>query len=86
MKDNVEKPSHYQLFNERQAIQVIAASLTLEEFQGYCFGNLLKYRLRAGKKDNLEQEIAKADFYKELFKQYKHLCRNELVTGGGRHA
>lgn len=73
----VESPSHYDLFPGVEAIQVIASSLTVDEYRGYCLGNLLKYRLRCGKKDNVEQELAKADMYKKLFEQYKHLCKDE---------
>ena len=72
----VHKPKHYSLFEDVEAIEVIARSLTQEEFRGYCFGNLLKYRLRCGKKDNVEQELAKADKYKELYEKYKDLCHN----------
>lgn len=72
----VHKPKHYSLFDDVEAIEVIARSLTQEEFRGYCFGNLLKYRLRCGKKDNVEQELAKADKYKELYEKYKDLCHN----------
>lgn len=72
--DSVNSPSHYALFDDVEAIEVIARSLTKEEFRGYCFGNLLKYRLRCGKKDNVEQELAKADKYKELYEKYKDFC------------
>ena len=73
--DVVRKPSHYQVFDGTESIEVIAMSFTEAEFRGFCFGNVLKYRLRAGNKDKLEQDIAKADFYKELFAKHKHLCR-----------
>lgn len=74
--DVVNSPSHYNLFEDVEAIEVIAHSLTKEEFRGYCFGNLLKYRLRCGKKDNVEQELSKADKYKELYEKYKDLCHD----------
>ena len=76
-KEMVESPSHYDLFPGVEAIQVIASSLTAEEYRGYCLGNLLKYRLRCGKKDNVEQELAKADKYKELFEKHNHLCKDD---------
>lgn len=75
--DVVNSPSHYALFDGVEAIEIIASSLTKSEFRGYCLGNLLKYRLRCGKKDNVEQELKKADKYKELFEKYKHLCKGE---------
>lgn len=71
----VHSPKHYQVFPGIQAIQIIAQTLTEEEFYGYCLGNVLKYRLRVGKKDNVDKEIGKADKYIELYNSYKHLCR-----------
>lgn len=73
--DVVRNPSRYMLFPDVESIQIIARSFTVEEFRGFCLGNVLKYRLRAGKKDKVEQELAKADFYKELFERHKGECR-----------
>lgn len=73
----VKQPTHYQLFDNIEAIEVIARSMTQEMFKGYCLGNILKYRLRAGKKGEmatLEKDTAKAEFYKELYEKHKGLC------------
>jgi hypothetical protein len=75
--DPVKTPSHYMLFDGTESIEVIARSMTVSEFRGFCFGNVLKYRLRAGKKSELatmEQDLNKAEFYKELFNKHKELC------------
>lgn len=75
--DGVKQPTHYQLFDNIEAIEVIARSMTQEMFKGYCLGNILKYRLRAGKKGEmatLEKDMAKAEFYKELYEKHKGLC------------
>lgn len=75
--DGVRTPSHYMLFDDIEAIEVIARSMTREQFKGYCFGNVLKYRLRAGKKSELaflEKDMAKAGFYGELFEKHKDKC------------
>ena len=75
--DGVKQPSHYQLFEGVEAIEVIARSMTQEMFKGYCLGNILKYRLRAGKKSELatlEKDMAKAAFYLELYTKHKGLC------------
>lgn len=79
-KDMVNSPSHYALFDDIEAIQVIASSMTKEMFKGYCFGNLLKYKLRAGSKDDIQQELKKADKYKELYEKYQHLCKQTETT------
>lgn len=73
--DLVNSPKHYSVFETVEAIQVIASAMTQDQFFGYCLGNILKYRLRAGSKDDVMQELSKADKYQELFTQYKYLCK-----------
>ena len=72
--DAVNSPQHYQFFPDLEAIEVIARSMTQEQFYGYCLGNRLKYRLRLGNKDKPEQEIAKSDKYLELYEQHRGKC------------
>lgn len=75
--EGVQKPSHYSFFDGIEAIEIIARSMTREQFRGYCLGNMLKYRLRAGKKSELayaEKDLAKANFYAELFETHKDKC------------
>lgn len=73
----VTQPKHYEFFDGVEAITIIARSMTEEGFKGYCMGNALKYRLRAGKKFNTEEDLKKADFYKELFQKHRHECISE---------
>lgn len=68
--DNINSPNHYKLFHDTEAIDVIKKTLTKEEFIGYCKGNILKYRLRAGNKDDVVQEIDKAKKYREFMDDY----------------
>lgn len=75
--DDVRKPSHYQVFDGVESIEIIARSMTVSEFRGFCKGNVLKYRLRAGKKSELatmEKDLNKAAFYQELFDLHKGKC------------
>lgn len=75
--DGVRKPSHYQVFDGVESIEIIARSMTVSEFRGFCMGNVLKYRLRAGKKSELatmEKDLNKAAFYHELFDLHKGKC------------
>lgn len=62
--DPVNHPRHYQIAPEVEAIDIIRASLTPEQFKGYLLGNFLKYRLRAGDKGDLNQDIEKSNWYK----------------------
>lgn len=77
--DGVRKPSHYQVFEGVESIEIIARSMTVSEFRGFCLGNVLKYRLRAGKKSELatmEKDLNKAAFYQELFELHKGKCHD----------
>lgn len=76
--DAVNHPKHYCVFEKLEAIEIIASSMTVEQFYGYCLGNILKYRLRAGGKDDVMQELGKADKYQELFTQFKSLCKDAV--------
>ena len=73
--DVVHSPKHYQVFADKEAIEIIASSMTTEQFYGYCLGNFLKYRLRIGAKDEVQQELGKSNKYKELYEKHKHLCK-----------
>ena len=60
--DMVNSPSHYQL-DGLEAIDIIKASLTADEYLGYLKGNALKYMLREPFKGNAKQDVAKAQWY-----------------------
>lgn len=66
MSDSVNHPSHYTAFPV-EVIDIIRVALGREGFKAYCFGNEIKYRMRAGLKgDNAAEDIAKAMAYKEF--------------------
>lgn len=75
----VTNPKHYEFFEGVEAITIIARSMTEKQFAGYCMGNALKYRLRAGKKFNTEEDLKKAEYYKELFQKHRHECIDEDI-------
>lgn len=62
MNDNVKHPAHY-CDGGIEAIDIIRMKLTPEEFIGFCKGNVLKYTMRAGKKGDLSEDMAKAAVY-----------------------
>ena len=67
MDDSVESPSHYRILG-KEVIDIISLVLSPGEMYGFLLGNILKYRIRAGKKDGIEQDIRKAMYYEvELF-------------------
>lgn len=59
--DAVNHPSHYTL-GEIECIDDIKASMTPDEFAGYCKGNCLKYIWRYREKNGIE-DLEKANVY-----------------------
>jgi hypothetical protein len=56
--------THYELWNGFEAIDIIKDVLTEEEYKGYLKGNILKYRLRTGFKDDALKDVEKSKDYK----------------------
>lgn len=78
--DEVNNPKHYDLFPDQQVIDVIRLALTPEEFAGYCKGNALKYRLRAGDKGDALQCIAKANWYQKLLRTINQIKKTAATV------
>jgi hypothetical protein len=55
-------PDHYRR-GDIEAIDAIEASMSPEEFQGYCKGNALKYLWRYRYKGKPQQDLEKARWY-----------------------
>lgn len=73
--DPVNNPKHYAIAPNIEAIDIIRASLTPEQFKGYLLGNFLKYRLRAGDKGDLQQDIDKSNWYRERLNALRELSQ-----------
>ena len=62
--DNVNSPNHYKLDGLNvEVIDVIKA--TVKDFNSFCHGNIIKYVLRADKKNGIE-DFKKAKRYIEM--------------------
>jgi hypothetical protein len=68
--DNVNKPSHYQLDCGVESIEIIKRVLGLRGFVAFCLGNVLKYLIRAQKKNGKED-------YKKAAKYLEWVIENE---------
>ena len=58
----VDSPPHYTV-GGYEALDVIKAKLTPEEYRGYCKGNILKYVMRANYKGAHDIDCSKAEYY-----------------------
>ena len=63
-------PKHYRVFFDTDAIEIMEAYLTEEEMIGYLKGSSLKYRLRAGGKGDVEEDIRKAQWFQSKLDEY----------------
>lgn len=78
--DEISSPKHYKVFPGVDSIDVIEKALSKEEFVGFCKGNILKYRLRAGNKGPADQCIAKANWYRDVLLELEQ-CDVTAVVG-----
>ena len=62
--DNINNPNHYKLGCEIESIEIIKRVLGTQGFVAFCLGNILKYLIRAEKKNKLE-DYKKAAKYLE---------------------
>jgi hypothetical protein len=65
-QEAVHHPSHFGgEDNPYETIKVLFHTLTSEEFLGFIKGNVLKYTMRAGKKEGqtIQQDLEKAEWY-----------------------
>jgi len=62
MSDEVNAPDHYNQ-GDVECIDAIKASMSVEGFEGYLKGNIMKYVWRYRHKGKATQDLAKAGFY-----------------------
>ena len=62
-------PDHYKKTYAKEVIDLLQASLTPEEFKGYCKGNMLKYRFRAGYKGDRDEDLKKSNWYQDKLRE-----------------
>ena len=60
--DPVNHPSHYTQ-GGKEVIEIIQEVCSIDEFIGYCKGNILKYLARRNFKGFYKQDLRKADWY-----------------------
>ena len=73
--NNIKSPEHYKLEGlNRESIDVIRATLGKEGFKAFCKGNIMKYLIRAERKNGLE-DYKKAKTYLDW---YLEECEEEI--------
>jgi hypothetical protein len=72
LEETVNHPSHYGGDDTYEVIKVLRVHLTRKEFIGAMKFNIVKYTLRAGKKEgsSQEQDHSKSSWYNDYLKNY----------------
>jgi hypothetical protein len=60
--------NYYDIWEGYQAIDLIKDSLTLEEYIGFLKGNIIKYHIRKGNKEDFNKDMQKIIHYNNLLK------------------
>lgn len=66
MSGYAKDAEHYQLLH-MQPIEIMQKLLTPEEFRGFLHGNIIKYALRCGHKDDAGKEMEKVVQYAKWY-------------------
>lgn len=70
--DSVNHPSHYTQ-GGKEVIEIIQEVCSIDEFIGYCKGNILKYLARRNFKGFYKQDLQKADWYLDYLLSCAHV-------------
>jgi len=66
----ITSPDYYKVAEGLEVVDMIRAVLTPQQFRGYCLGNVIKYRMRAGKKTMSPiEDLGKAHVYEEWLQE-----------------
>ena len=76
--DNVNNPNHYKLGCGVESIEIIKRVLGLKGFVAFCLGNILKYLIRAEKK-NGKEDYKKAAKYLEWVIERESYEKYEVI-------
>ena len=70
--DNINNPNHYKLSCGVESIEIIKRVLGLKGFMAFCLGNILKYLIRAEKKNKTEDYKKAAKYLEWVIERDNH--------------
>lgn len=62
-------PSHYQVEGIPEAIEIMKHLMTKEQFEGFLWGNILKYAYRYGRKGDKKETAGKIKWYAQRLEE-----------------
>lgn len=70
-KQDAVNPSHYRVSGIPEAIEIIQHLMTKEQFEGFLWGNIIKYAYRYGRKGDEAETAGKIGWYAQKLKELK---------------
>ena len=70
--DNINNPNHYKLDCGVESIEIIKRVLGIKGFVAFCLGNILKYLIRAEKKNKTEDYKKAAKYLEWVIERDNH--------------
>lgn len=67
--DDAINPSHYKVDGLPEAIDIINHLMHMEQYEGFLWGNILKYAYRFGRKGNKAETAGKIEWYAKQLKE-----------------
>lgn len=83
MEDAIN-PSHYKVEGLPEAIDIMNHLMTPEQFEGYLWGNIIKYAYRYGRKGDKEDTAGKIAWYANQLRELG-LCESPVEKKEGEH-
>lgn len=68
IEDSAINPAHYQVEGIPEAIEIMAHLMTKEQFEGFLWGNIMKYAYRYGRKGDKVETAGKIAWYANQLK------------------
>ncbi len=75
--EDAVNPAHYKVEGLPEAIDIMHALMTKEQFEGVLWGNILKYAYRYGRKGDEAETAGKIKWYAQKLKELKECESNE---------
>lgn len=62
-------PAHYQVAGIPEAIEIMQGLMTKAQFEGFLWGNIIKYAYRYGRKGDKKETAGKIEWYAKKLKE-----------------
>jgi len=68
---SVDPQSNYYDAGGIESIKILQAKLTVEQYEGFLLGNIIKYSTRANFKGTKDRDIEKVGVYQKLLQEFQ---------------